>query len=112
MINIDIHVTTYEGKKGELYNTMLGYKSSLGLLAQLKNQIGCNSYQFKEVNPHTNEFRINSKWKNWVVLEEHLRSDVFSVLLGMLQTICRIHQVRITDGSCEYGMELLERLRG
>jgi quinol monooxygenase YgiN len=77
----------------------------------MQNQIGCECYQIKEVSQNENEFQIKSEWQNWVGLEKHLQSNLFSVLLGMLQTLCIIQQVRITDGPCEYGIELFEKLR-
>ncbi len=111
MISIDIHAMTREGKNTEFYNAVLGFKSIPGLIVQLQNQIGCMCYQFKEINQNENEFHIKSEWQNWVGLETHLQSDLFCVLLGVLQTLCTIQHVTITDGPCEYGMELFEKLR-
>jgi len=111
MISIDIHAMMREGKNTEFYNVVLGFKSSPGLIVQLQNHFDCKCYQLTQVNQYETDFHIKSEWQNWVMLEEHLKSDLFSVLLGMLQTLCTIQHVTITDESCEYGMKLFEKLR-
>jgi len=79
------------------------------LIKEFRKGPGCLSNHFKR--EQDSEFRLASKWETMGELEEHFRSQLFSVLLGALHTLCESSEVKIVDGSRILGMEAVDEAR-
>ena len=79
------------------------------LIKEFRKGPGCLSNHFKR--EQESEFRLASKWETMGELEKHFRSQLFSVLLGALHTLCESSEVKIVDGSRTLGMEAIDEAR-
>ena len=79
------------------------------LIKEFRKGPGCLSNHFKR--EQDSEFRLASKWETMGELEKHYQSQLFSVLLGALHTLCESSEVKIVDGSRTLGMEAIDEAR-
>jgi quinol monooxygenase YgiN len=60
----------------------------LSLIAPLEKQKGCLNYDIYCDIEDKNVFSLISEWENHQSLDDHLRSDRFSVLVGIKSLLC------------------------
>ena len=58
-----------------------------------------------------NVFNLISEWKTRQDLDHHIRSDLFSVLLGTKSLLCEPPQIEIHTVSRSEGMEAIDAVR-
>jgi quinol monooxygenase YgiN len=58
-----------------------------------------------------NVFNLISKWETRQDLDHHIRSDLFSVLLGTKSLLCEPPQIEIHTVSRSEGMEAIDAVR-
>ena len=98
MIIAKIIMNARPEKRKEVFQTLL---SMIDVLRQEKGCLSCQVFQDIE---DENVFRVVQKWETRDVLEHHMRSDLFSVLLETSiplkkQQDIRIHTVLHTEGN-------------
>jgi len=79
------------------------------LIKEFRKGPGCLSNHLKR--EQDSEFRLASKWETMADLEKHFRSQLFSVFLGALRTLCESSEVKIVNGSRTLGMEAVDEAR-
>jgi len=103
MIKLSIRVKTRPYKELEFAQIMES------LVKEFRKGNECLSCHF--VREKDGRFRLTSAWENMNVLETHLQSTLFSILMGAFHALCEQPQVKVTDGSRIFGMELIEAAR-
>jgi quinol monooxygenase YgiN len=86
---------------------------TLASLAPLiRDEKGCLRCQFCRESEDDNAFTIVEEWRSREDFDEHLRSQVFSVLLGLAPLLKRPLGVSICTVVFREGMEAVRRARG
>jgi quinol monooxygenase YgiN len=55
-----------------------------------------------------NIIHIEQRWKHRSFMEDHLRSDLFSALIGAIQVLSQSYEIRINESSRTEGMEAVQ----
>jgi quinol monooxygenase YgiN len=97
MIIAKIIMNALPEKRKEVFQTLLS------MIEILRQEKGCRSCQVFQDIEDENVFSVVQKWETREDLEHHMRSDRFSVLLGInillkQQQDIRIHTVLHTEG--------------
>ena len=106
MILVRIIMNVLPEKQKEVKQTLFSMIETAG------KEKGCLSYEvFCDVDSKT-VFNLIEEWKTPEDLHRHIRSDVFSVLLGTKSLLARPLDVKIHTVSHTEGAEVVNALRG
>jgi quinol monooxygenase YgiN len=93
-------------KRTEVMQTLLS------MIGPTENVMGCLSCHASRDIEDKNIFNLIEEWKNREDLDDHIRSDRFSVLLGTKSLLCEPPQIQIHTVSHSQGMETINAVRG
>lgn len=86
---------------------------TLGMLIEsMRREKGCRNYQVYQNIMNENWFSSYGEWDSHDELDRYLRSDKFSVLLGMKSLLSDPMQIQILTVSHSEGIEFIRALRG
>jgi quinol monooxygenase YgiN len=83
----------------------------LALLQQSETERGCLSYGIFSDIEEEDIFNLISEWENRQYLDQHMRSDRYSILLGTKSLLSEPLRVQILASSDWEGMEMVHDLR-
>ena len=106
MIIVRITMNAFIDKRTEIMQTLLS------MIEPTENVRGCLSCHVSRDIEDKNVFSLITEWKNREDLDDHIKSDRFSVLLGTKSLLCEPHQIEIHTVSHSEGMETVNAARG
>ena len=105
MIVVKITMNVLPEKQKELVQTLLS------MIGSMEAEAGCLSYALFCNMEDKNLLNLLEEWQTRKALNQHLRSDMFGVLLGTKSLLIEPHGIRIyTIGQSE-GMEAVHTAR-
>ncbi len=105
MIVLTISIITHPSERNELL-------SACRLITdQTRQEKGCLSCRLSQDIDNEKLINIEQTWERRSYLDEYFRSDIFSALLGAAKLLGETHEIRITDGSLNEGMEAVQAAR-
>jgi quinol monooxygenase YgiN len=106
MIIVRITMTVIPEKQKEVMQTLVS------MIEAAKNEKGCKSYgAFCDFELKT-VFNLIEEWETLEDLERHIRSERFSVLLGIKSLLSKPLEIKIHTVSHSEGLEFVKILRG
>lgn len=105
MIVIRTVMNVLPEKQKEVLQTLLS------LVAPPTRERGCLSYLVFNDIEDKNSFNLISEWETRNHLERHIKSDKFSVLLGIRSLLCEPLKIEILTVSESEGIEAIYSLR-
>ena len=106
MIVVSITMNVHPEKQKELVQTLLS------MVGSMEMEKGCLSYALYCNMEDQNLLNLIEEWHTRKALNQHLRSDIFGVLLGTKSLLIEPHGIHIyTIGQSE-GMEAVHSARG
>ena len=106
MIIVRITMNALIEKRTEVMQTLLS------MIQPTENGRGCLSCHVLRNMEDKNVFSMITEWKNREDLDDHIKSDRFSVLLGTKSLLCEPQQIEIHTVSRSEGMETVNIARG
>jgi len=106
MIIARITMNVFIDKQTEVMQTLLS------MIEPTENVAGCLSCHVSRNIEDKNVFSLIEEWNNREDLEDHFKSDRFSVLLGTKSLLCEPPQIEIHTVSHSEGMETVKTARG
>ena len=106
MIIVRITMNSLIEKRTEVMQTLLS------MIEPTENGRGCLSCHVLRNMEDKNVFSMITEWKNREDLDDHIKSDRFSVLLGTKSLLCEPQQIEIHTVSHSEGMETVNIARG
>jgi len=106
MIIIRISVQVLAEKQKEVMQTLLSLK------VPMENEAGCLSYTLLSDITDKNTLYILEEWQTRQKLDNHLKSDLFGVLLGLRSLLRQPHGIRIYTVEKAEGMNAVRSARG
>ena len=106
MIVVRIAMNVLQEKQKELVQTILS------MIGPMENEAGCLSYALFCNIEDKNHLNLLEEWQTRKDLDRHLRSEMFSVLLGTKSLLCDPSQIQIHTVSHSEGMESVNATRG
>jgi len=76
-----------------------------------RQEKGCLDFCLTLDFDNENIIHVEQRWKRRLFMENHLRSDLFSVLIGAIQILSQSHEIRITESSRTEGMEAVHAVQ-
>ena len=105
MVILTISVNTKSGKRKELL-------SACRLITdQTLQEKGCLGCRLTHDIDNENLIYLEETWERRSNMEEHLRTRIFSALLGAMKLLGESYEVRINEGSRTEGMEAVQAAR-
>jgi quinol monooxygenase YgiN len=105
VIIIGITMNVLIEKRTEVMQTLLS------MIEPTENEEGCLScHVFRDIEDE-NVFSLIEEWGTREDLDDHIRSDRFSVLLGTKSLLCEPQQIEIHTVSQSEGMEVIQATR-
>jgi quinol monooxygenase YgiN len=105
MVILTISVNAHPSKRNELL-----YSFRL-IIDQTRQEKGCLSCRLSQDIENENLMNLVETWERRSYLDEHIRSDIFSALLGAAKLLGETHEIRINDGSLTEGMKAVQATR-
>jgi quinol monooxygenase YgiN len=105
MIETVIKMTVSNDKRKEVLQTI---KAILGPIRTEQGCLSCNCYVDLE---DENILFFEEEWRKRVDLENHLRSDHFSVLNGAMRLLCTEPEIRFNTVASVVGPETIKTAR-
>ena len=105
MIIIRITMNALLEKRTEVMQTLLS------MIDPTENGRGCLSCYVSRDLEDNNVFSLIEEWETREDLDNHIRSDRFSVLLGTKSLLCEPQQIEIHTVSQSEGMEVVTATR-
>jgi quinol monooxygenase YgiN len=106
MIMVRITMNSLVEKRTEVRQTLLS------MIEPTENGRGCLSCHVLRDIENKNVFSLIQEWETREDLDDHLKSDRFSVLLGTKSLLCEPQQIEIHTVSHSEGMETVNAARG
>ena len=106
MIVVRIAMNVLPEKQKELVQTILS------MIGPMEKEAGCLSYALFCNVQDKNLLNLLEEWQTRKDLDRHLRSEMFSVLLGTKSLLCDPPQIQIHTVSHSEGMESVNATRG
>jgi quinol monooxygenase YgiN len=106
VIIVRITMNSLIEKRTEVKQTLLS------MIEPTENGRGCLSCHVLRDVENKNVFSLIQKWETREDLDDHLKSDRFSVLLGTKSLLCERQQIEIHTVSYSEGMETVNAARG
>ena len=94
MIAVTISMEVPQEKTREFLQTILL------IIKSMRREKGCLGYHFYHDMEDENKFRLVGKWAKQEDMNNHLRSDTFSVLLGSMNLLQESPDIRFYEVSC------------
>ncbi len=89
MIIVRITMQVLAEKHKEVLQTLLS------LMAPMEREVGCLGYAFLSDIKEKTTFYVLEEWENRQKLDNHLKSDLFGVLLGLKSLLRQPHGIHI-----------------
>jgi quinol monooxygenase YgiN len=106
MIIFRTTMNVFLDKRTEVMQTLLS------MIEPIENVRGCLScHVFRDIE-EKNVFSLIEEWETREDLDDHIKSDRFSVLLGTKSLLCEPLQIEIHTVSHSEGMETVKAARG
>ena len=105
MIIIRITMNALPEKRIEVMQTLLS------MIEPMENEKGCRSCHVLQDIDDKNVFSLIEKWETRKDLDDHIKSYIFSVLLGTKSLLCESPQIEIHTVSLSEGIEAIDALR-
>ena len=105
MIIVRITMNSFIEKRTEVMQTLLS------MIDPTENERGCQSCQIFRGIEDQNVFSLIEEWESRQNLDDHIKSDRFSVLLGTKSLLCEPQQIEIHTVSKSEGMEVIYATR-
>ena len=105
MIIVRITVNSFIEKQTEVMQTLLS------MIEPTENRRGCLSCHVLRDIEDKNVFSLIQEWETREDLDDHIKSDRFSVLLGTKSLLCEPQQIEIHTVSHTEGMETVKTAR-
>ena len=105
MIIVRITMNSYIEKRIEVMQTLLS------MIETTENRRGCLSCHVLRDVEDKNVFSLIQEWETREDLDNHIKSDRFSVLLGTKSLLCEPQQIEIHTVSHTEGMETVNTSR-
>jgi quinol monooxygenase YgiN len=105
MIVVRIAMNVLPAKQKELVQTLLS------MIGPMQNEAGCLSYDLFSNIEDENFLNLIEEWQTRKKLEQHLRSEMFGVLLGTKSLLCEPPEIQIYTVSKSEGMEAIDAVR-
>ena len=103
MIILTIEVNTQSCNHSELLSGLRFFTE------KIRAEKGCQDcHIYQDINDE-NLINLKETWKQRSDLDEHLRSDTFSALMGAMRLLGKTYEVQINDGTHTEGMEAVKR---
>jgi len=106
MIIVRITMNAFIDKQTEVMQTLLS------MIEPTENVVGCLTCNVSRNIEDQKVFSLIEEWNNREDLNEHIKSDRFSVLLGTKSLLCEPPQIAIHTVSHSEGMETINATRG
>jgi quinol monooxygenase YgiN len=106
MIVVRIAMNVLPEKQKELVQTILS------MIGPMEKEAGCLSCALFCNVEDKNLLNLLEEWQTRKDLDRHLRSEMFSVLLGTKSLLCDPSQIQIHTVSHSEGMETVKAARG
>jgi quinol monooxygenase YgiN len=106
MIVVRIAMNVLPEKQKELVQTILS------MIGPMEKEAGCLSCALFCNVEDKNLLNLFEEWQTRKDLDRHLRSEMFSVLLGTKSLLCDPSQIQIHTVSHSEGMETVKAARG
>jgi quinol monooxygenase YgiN len=106
MIIFRITMNSLMEKRTEVMQTLLS------MMESTENGRGCLSCHVLRDVEDKNVFNLIQEWETREDLDDHIKSDRFSVLLGTKSLLCEPQQIEIHTVSQSEGMETVKAARG
>ena len=106
MIIVRITMNPFIDKQTEVMQTLLS------MIEPTENVVGCLTCNVSRDIEDQNVFILIEEWKNREDLNEYIKSDRFSVLLGTKSLLSKPPQIAIHTVSHSEGMETINATRG
>ncbi|MCF8111513.1 MAG: antibiotic biosynthesis monooxygenase [Desulfobacteraceae bacterium] len=106
MIIVRISIQALAEKQKEVMQTLLS------LMVRLERETGCLSYALLSDIKDKNTLYVLEEWENRQKLDNHLKSDLFGVLLGIKSLLRQPHGIRIYTVEKAEGMNAVLAVRG
>ena len=82
------------------------------IVAQMRKENGCVDSNFYQNAENENDFFLVEAWETRNALDDHLRSDIFTVLMGARSLLSRPPEITMSEeASSSSGWEAVEALR-
>jgi quinol monooxygenase YgiN len=105
MIIVRITMNSYIEKRIEVMQTLLS------MIEPTENRRGCLSCHVLRDVEDKNVFSVIQEWETREDLDDHIKSERFSVLLGTKSLLCEPQQIEIHTVSHTEGMETVNTAR-
>ena len=106
VIIVRIRMTVLLEKRTEVKQTLLS------MIGPTENESGCLSCHLSRDVEDRNVFNLIEEWETREFLEEYIKSERFSVLLGTKSLLCEPQQIEIHTVCHSEGMEAVNAARG
>ena len=107
MIAVTMSMEVPQEKTREFLQTILF------IIKSMRKEKGCLEYHFYHDMEDENTFRLVGTWEKQEDMDNHLRSDAFSVLLGSMNLLQESPDIRFYAVSCMgSGVEAINMARG
>ena len=105
MIIVGITMNVLIEKRTEVMQTLIS------MIEPTENEKGCLScHVFRDIEDK-NVFSLRQEWETREDLDDHIKSDRFSVLLGTKSLLCEPQQIEIHTVSQSEKMEVIHAVR-
>ncbi len=101
MIIVRIRMHVLAEKYKEVLQTLLS------LMGPMEREVGCLGYAFLSDIKEKTTFYVLEEWENRQKLDNHLKSDLFGVLLGLKSLLCQPHDIHIYTIEKTEGMNVV-----
>ena len=105
MIIIRITMSALIEKRTEVMQTLLS------MIEPTENVRGCLRFHVLQDIEDESDFSLIEEWETRQDLDDHIKSDRFSVLLGTKSLLCEPQQIEIHTVSQSEGMETIHAAR-
>jgi len=106
MILAIIEMSARPAKRKELLQTLHA------IIQQIRNEKGCTNCSACQDIENKNIFNLIEEWTKQQDLDDHLRSDIFTVLLGAKNLLSESLAIKFISVSSTAGMEAVKSVRG
>ena len=106
MILVRISIQVLAEKQKEVMQTLLS------LTVPMEREVGCLSYAVLSDIKDKNTLYVLEEWETRQKLDNHLKSDLFGVLLGLKSLLRQPHGIRVYSVEKAEGMNAVLSARG
>ena len=106
MILAIIEMNARPAKQKELLQTLHA------IIEQIRNEKGCTKCSACQDIENENIFSLIEEWTTRQDLNNHLRSDIFTVLLGAKNLLSEPHEMSFNKITSTTGIETVKKIRG